>query len=373
MKNSVRWVPALLAPVLVVAGALAIPAVANAASTPPTKTAQQVLTLIAGAKDAAYSGTIQQHSDLGLPQLPSVGPGSSTGSDATSQVLDLLTADHSARVFVDGASKQRLQVLDSLAERDVIRNGSEIWTYDSKTKAATHVTLKSTSGSGRVTGPVSQDPDAQNPDAQTLSPAQLADKFIAGITPSTKVAVTSTASVAGRSVYQLELTPKAGTTLVSHVVLSVDAATGLPLKVVVDARGQKSDAFSVGFRSIDFSRPAASLFSFTPPKGATVTTPTAPARTPSATKKPATSHSKPTVSGTGWALIVELPAGASAKAPSSTGSTSQAKQIKLLDELTTAVPGGRALQTSLLSVLLLDDGRVLVGAVPIASLEAAAQ
>ena len=373
MKKSVRWVPALVAPVLVVAGAIAVPAIANAASTPPAKSAQQVLTLIAGAKDAAYSGTIQQHSDLGLPQLPSVGPGSSsTGSDATSQILDLLTADHTARVFVDGAGKQRLQVLDSLAERDVIRNGSEVWTYDSKTKTATHVTLpaKSANGSDRVTGPVPQDPDSQSPDVQTLSPAKLADRFIQAITPTTRVAVTSTSSVAGRSVYQLELTPRSGTTLVSHVVLSVDAATGLPLKVVVDARGQKSDAFSVGFRSIDFSAPAASLFSFTPPKGATVTTQKAPAA-PDATKKPSATHPKPTVAGTGWASIIELPAGTGTKAPSS--SAPSAKQTQLLDELTTAVTGGRGLQTSLLSVLLLDDGRVLIGAVPIASLEAAAQ
>ena len=60
MKKSVRWLPALLAPVLVVSGALAVPAIANAASTPPTKSAQQVLALIAGARDAAYSGTIEQ-------------------------------------------------------------------------------------------------------------------------------------------------------------------------------------------------------------------------------------------------------------------------------------------------------------------------
>jgi outer membrane lipoprotein-sorting protein len=359
VNKSMKWLPAVLAPILVVAAAIGVPAVANAASTPPDRTAQQVLALIAGAKDAAYSGTIDQHSDLGLPQLPSTGAGSSAGgTDATSQLLDLLTADHSARVFVDGASKQRLQVLDSLAERDVIRNGSTVWTYDSKTKTATHLT------GSRVTGPVTNDPDAQ-----TLSPAKLADRVIQAITPSTDAAVTSTASVAGRSVYQLTLTPKSGSTLVSHVVLSVDAATGLPLKVVVDARGQKSDAFSVGFRSIDFSTPASSLFQFTPPKGATVTTPKAPAE-PGAKTPAAAKHPKPTVVGTGWDSIIELPAGS---APSSSTGAKAGQQTKLLNELTTAVAGGRAVQTSLLSILLLDDGRVLVGAVPIASLEAAAQ
>lgn len=364
MKNSARWLPAIIAPVLIAAGAIAIPAVANAASTPPSKTAQQVLALIAGAKDAAYSGTVEQSSDLGLPQLPSAGPGSSSaGSDPTSQVLDLLTADHTVRVFVDGQTKQRLQVLDRLAERDVVRNGSDVWTYDSKAKTATHVTL-----TPRTPGSHFATPGA-TPGAESLTPAALAEKFLAAIDPSTKVSVSSTSSVAGRPVYQLELTPKTGSTLIASVTLSVDATTGLPLKVVVDARGQKTDAFTVGFRSIDFSVPAASLFDFTPPKGATVTTPKTDKPGPVAGPGAKAGTTKPSVTGTGWTSIVELPAGAAgSKTPAA--STSQSK---LLDELTTSVAGGRALQTSLLSVLLTGDGRILVGAVPIASLEAAAQ
>ena len=379
VKNSVRWLPAVIAPVLIAAAAITIPAVANAASTPPSKTAQQVLALIAGAKDASYSGTVEQTSDLGLPQLPSVGPGSAAsagaGSDATSQLLDLLTANHTARVFVDGAKKERLQVLDSLAERDVVRNGAEVWTYDSKTKTATHVTLTPhTPGShdshpGLTPGATPGTDATPGPDAETLTPAALADKFLSAIEPSTKIAVSSTSSVAGRAVYQLTLTPKTGSTLISSVTLSVDAKTGLPLKVVVDARGQTSDAFTVGFRSIDFSTPAASLFDFTPPKGATVTTPKTDKPAPSGSTPDPKHATKPTITGSGWATIVELPA-------SSTGSTTpnaSASQSKLLDELTTSVAGGRALQTSMLSVLMMDDGRILVGAVPISSLEAAAQ
>ena len=44
----------------------------------------------------------------------------------------------------------------------------------------------------------------------------------------------------------------------------------------------------------------------------------------------------------------------------------------LYDTLTTAVPEGRLLQSALLSVLVTDDGRVLVGAVPGATLQALA-
>ncbi len=47
-------------------------------------------------------------------------------------------------------------------------------------------------------------------------------------------------------------------------------------------------------------------------------------------------------------------------------------QPQLLDSLTRRVPEGRLLTTALLSVLLTDDGRVLVGAVEPAVLQAAA-
>jgi outer membrane lipoprotein-sorting protein len=353
MKLSVRWLPALIAPVVVVAGAIAIPSVADAASTPAAKTPQQVLTLMASSKDAHYSGMVEQSSDLGLPQLPSTSGGSGSDSSASS-LLELLTSPHTVRVFADGPSKQRVQVLDSLAERDVVHNGTDVWTWDSKKNAAVHVTLPSKSDTGA--------------DMTTTTPAALADKFVKQIEPSTKLSV-KTGSVAGRSTYQLTLTPDSSATLVGKVVLSVDSSTGLPLKVVVDARGQKADAVSVGFSTIDFSTPDPSTFQFTPPKGAKVTTKklTAPTGTPSAPPAtPATPSSHPTVTGTGWDQVVELPAG---------GATSKtdADQTKLLNELTTQVSGGRALQTSLVSVLLTDDGRVLIGAVPVKTLEAAAQ
>ena len=364
MKNSVRWLPAVIVPALVVGGIIAVPAIANAAGTPPDKTAQEVLTLIAGAKDLAYSGTVEQSSDLGLPQLPKFGPGSSSSSsDPNASLVDLLTADHTARVFADGQTKQRVQVLDTLAERDVVRNGDDVWLYDSKTKTATHRTI--TAEQADATPTPSPDPSAT---AEALSPAQLADKIIAAIDPTTKISVTSTATVAGRPVYRLKLTPTSDGTLVASVVLSIDAKTGLPLKVVVDARGQSSDAFVVGFRSIDFSTPSASTFEFTPPPGAQVTTPDA------ATKgagEGTQTDQQPLVTGTSWESIVELPAPADGQPI--VGGTTDPSQSTLLDELATPVAGGRALQTSLVTVLLLDDGRVFAGAVPLARLEAAAQ
>ncbi|MBK0296113.1 hypothetical protein IAE22_27935, partial [Bacillus sp. S34] len=79
-------------------------------------------------------------SDLGLPELPTGSGGSSLEGNA-SDALGLLTSSHTARVYVDGADKQRVQLTQRLAEQDLVRNGSEVWTWDSKERTATHVVL----------------------------------------------------------------------------------------------------------------------------------------------------------------------------------------------------------------------------------------
>lgn len=355
MHASVRTLPALAlgvaVPALVLVGALALPAQAAPTSTP---TPQQLLEKVAKSADQHYSGTLTQTSDLGLPQLPSVGPGSASSND--SAIVDLVTGAHRAKVYVDGRDRQRVQVLDQLAERDVVRNGSSVWIWDSKKKTAEHLTLPSK--------------HAASPTPTT--PAELVKRLLASVQSSSTVSVATGSSVAGRPVDRLVLTPRTDQTLVSRVVVSIDHATGVPLKLAVDARGQSGDAIAVGFTDVSFSTPSASLFAFTPPKGAHVTAKDLSqlrrhahadhmAPDPDASASPGP---KPTVTGTGWASVVTLPAG---KLPTSV------TRDPLFGELTTAVAGGRALQTSLMSVLITDDGRVLAGAVPIATLEAAAR
>ena len=66
----------------------------------------------------------------------------------------------------------------------------------------------------------------------------------------------------------------------------------------------------------------------------------------------------------GWATIVSLPAGTV---------PAHALNDPLVGELTQSVGGGRALSTSLVSVLITADGRVFAGSVPVSALQSAAQ
>jgi outer membrane lipoprotein-sorting protein len=346
--RALRWLPAVIAPV-VVAGAVALPLAATASTDLPEKSAAQVLALVAHARSLpGYTGEISQSSDLGLPQLPSTGAGS--GSQ-TASTLNLLTGSHRASIEVDGTSRSRIAVQDSMGERDAVRNGDTVWLWDSAKNAAKQVTV---SGSGTGTAPG---------DTATMTPQSAADEAIARITPSTDVTVDTTTSVAGHAAYTLVLTPKASDTTVGSVRIAVDGTTGLPLRVQLFAQGAGSPAFEVAFSQLDYTVPAASRFDFTAPSGAKVEqhTVTPGAQRPSTGAQPA---AKPTVTGSGWDAVVTVPA---ADVPASLAGNATFTRLT-----TDAGNGARALSTSLVNVLRTSDGRVLAGAVPLSRLQALA-
>ncbi|MFF1572129.1 outer membrane lipoprotein carrier protein LolA [Leifsonia sp. NPDC058292] len=359
-RRWVRWLPAAVVPAVIGAGVLIAPLAAGAADL-PAKSPQEVLALVSSSDSRAFSGTIEQTSDLGLPTLPSTSPGSgdvagsgSNGGADASSALELLTGSHKAQVAVDGPTKVRVQVLDQLAERDVVRNGDDVWLYASKGQQVTHVTLPSADAA---------DPDAAVPDASSLTPSALAQRFLSAVDPSAAVTLGADTKVAGRDAYDLVLTPRTAATLVGSVSIAVDGSTGIPLRVQVEARGQKNPAVEVEFSSFSADTPSASRFEFTPPSGATVTEKKLSAGDADGARAEVRAHPRPAVTGSGWDAIVTLPAGTA---------SGDITSSPLFGQLTTAVDGGRALSTALVSVLITDDGRVLAGAVPVSALQAVA-
>ncbi|MDQ0733830.1 LolA family protein [Arthrobacter agilis] len=401
MNKNWRWLPAGIVPVVIVAAAVSGSAVAEAQPQLPAKTAQELLEFVATSSDDAYSGTVEQSSDLGLPDLSmATPPGRTSSSDPTSTALELMTGEHTARVYVDGTEKMRVQVLDQLAQRDVVVNGSDAWYYDSESNEATHAALPDKDALKADLEAKLQEKIAEHPELKDLprTPAEVAEMFLAQIDPTTEVTVEGTSRVAGRSAYELVLTPEDDATLIGSISVSVDSETGVPLNVTVLAKGQEEAAFSAGFSSVDFSAPAADVFAFTPPAGATVTeAPTADevkaeleARK-ELTQAPAEAPQQSTVIGDGWSTIVKLPAGSAAglgmsPATSDAAGMGEIMEIKpgmdpeevagaqaLLEQALTEVDGGQALQTSLVSVLITDDGRILAGAVGVDQLVAASR
>ncbi|WP_026818175.1 LolA family protein [Arthrobacter castelli] len=382
-KNLLRWMPAVIAPAAVVVAAT-VPTVAGAAPQLPDKTPQQLLTFIAESDDTAYSGTVKQTSDLGLPQLPSSGsPHSSPdgGTGGAANTLEMLTGSHQAQVHVGDDEQLRIQIMEQMSQRDIIVNDDEVWTYNSRTNEATHLkrpdhAAKQKQGNASPHGNASTPGHALKPGA----PADLAERFLAKIGPSTTVTVSGTATIAGRSAYELELTPKTSDTLIGSVTLGVDSQTGMPLSFAITARGDTAPAYSVTFTDIDFTAPADSLFEFTPPQSASVTDVPSKGKHPMAKEhqrgpgsEPGPGGSagqtaeQPTVIGEGWNSILSLPADSALD-----GRPDSNRGERTLQQLMRPVDGGKVLQTELVSVMLTDDGRVLIGAVSAESLMAAA-
>ncbi len=366
MRPSVRWLVPVAVAATIVGGSAVSSAVAGSTPVLPHRSAAQVLAALAGSRVTALSGTVRTNADLGLPAIPSFGGSEPAGGSSATSPQALLTrflgGQNTLRVWADGPQRQRVQLLDPFEEIDVIHSGTDVWTYSSSQDAVTHTTVP-TGAAGGATGPRSLTP-------QALTPQALADQVLASVDPTTAVTLGTPATVAGRATYTLLVTPRTSATLVDHVVLSVDAANGAPLQVQVYARGHANAVFDSGFTTVSFSTPAAATFRFTAPRGASVTPVQPPlgARAGSAAgttgTKPRTAT--PRVIGTGWTAVVELPAGTL-----SSGQASAPGTLGALDQITTAVNGGRALHTALFSVLITTDGRVLAGAVPVQTLLAA--
>ena len=73
-----------------------------------------------------------------------------------------------------------------------------------------------------------------------MTPQQAADEALKAISPTTRVSTDGTATVAGRSAYELVLSPKNAATLVDSVHIAIDGATHVPLRVQVFAGRAKT-------------------------------------------------------------------------------------------------------------------------------------
>jgi outer membrane lipoprotein-sorting protein len=354
--------------VIVVAAAVTIPMVASASPSLPAKSAAQLLVDVARSDGTAMSGTVVETARLGLPALPEVG---GTAISPTA----LLAGSHTARVWYDGASKARIALVGSLAETDLVRNGRDVWLWTSGQNTAQHVRLPA-DAAHKGAQPASPSP------AESLTPRQAAAQALAAVDPSTKVTVDGTASVAGRSAYELVLAPRDARSLVRDIRIAVDSKTSVPLRVQVHAAGVSGrPAFETAFTSVSFSKPSSSVFRFSPPPGAKVTQshlPSAAADDAKATANTRGHESGSRVIGTGWAAVVEL-SGVSPFGAGGSGDrhrSTAGEQLSALRRAMTPVSGafgtGQLLRTRLVSVLLLDDGRMLFGAVSPTVLEQAA-
>ena len=356
LSRRARWAVPTGA-VVVVGGVLAgsVISVAQAAPSLPAKTPAQLLAALA-AKPATppLTGTVVETSSLGLPSLP--------GTSSPGSLASLLTGSHTIRIWYSDPQHFRLAVPQSMSESDVIRNGSSAWVWESSQNSVTHLVIPAKAGKNAQKAEPSQTP---------LTPQQAANEVLKQVGPTTTVRVDSNVTVAGEAAYQLVLAPKSSSSLIGQIRIAVDGSRDVPLRVQVFAKGGKSPAMQIGFTSISFVKPAAANFDFTTPAGAKVEQETLGSGSDQAKKAPSDDAS---VVGQGWLAVADLPSsvlsGATAvrSQPTGSGLSGDSDQVvSALIKSATPVSGswgsGRLIKTSLISILITNNGRVLVGAV----------
>jgi outer membrane lipoprotein-sorting protein len=368
-----RWLVPASAALAVIGGGVAIGAITNAADPAlPPRSAAELLVDLQTAQVDGLSGTVVARADLGLPALPSASAGSP-------DLFSLLSGTHTVRVWYASPNQARVALLDTLGETDVITNGTDVWIWSSRDNTATHATIPAgTTAPGGTPFPI---PSAGG--GMGLTPDAMAKAALALLEPSTEVTTNGSASVAGRDAYELVLAPRDPASLIGSFHLAIDATEHVPLRVAVMARGSDDPAIEVSFTQVSFERPDATQFTFNPPPGATVIEeiPDGEAHDPNKPGEakpdqpkpdqakpddtaPGEDRSKMAVIGTGWTsvLVARLPDQASDK-PDQGAPGDLAGMLAALPKVSGAWGSGSLLTSRLFSVLLTDDGRILVGAV----------
>ncbi|MGI5197413.1 LolA family protein [Streptomyces sp. CA-288835] len=343
----------------------------------PDITAEQLIEKIAASDVQQLSGTVKVSTNLGLPDLggleSSLAPGGGgaggsedegSSADPSTKLMELASGTHTLRVATDGPDKHKVSLLDDAAEYSLIHNGDEVWAYDSASNEAFH--MKDASGAAEDKGKKEEAPK----DVPT-TPKEMADEALKAVDDTTSVKVDGTAQVAGRDAYRLVIKPKQSGSTVGQITIAVDSKTGMPLKFTLTPASGGAAVVDAGFTKVDFSKPDASTFDFSPPKGAKVT---------EGDEAKAEEHARPKAEedlgqglegfegaeglktiGEGWTTIARFDTGGEG-IPSEAGAAGG-----FLDSLGTKVSGkfgsGTVFSTRLVNALITDDGQVYAGAV----------
>ncbi|MFG3486574.1 outer membrane lipoprotein carrier protein LolA [Streptomyces sp. NPDC047972] len=350
----------------------------------PEITAQQLIEKIAASDTQTLSGTFRISTDLGLPLegltsglgglAGGAGGGSGSASaDPSERLTQLISGSHTLRVAADGPDRQRLTLLDGSDEYSLIHNGDDVWAYDSASKEVFHDKAPADAPGGH---------DGPKDEELPGTPKQLADEVLKAAGDTTSITVDGTAKVAGRDAYQLVVKPKQSGSTVESIKIAVDAASGTPLKFTLASVEGGKPVVDAGFTKIDFSKPAASEFTFKAPAGAKVTE--GGAEKEAGGKDDPFGGSLPggledafgglgpglgsgkggvNVIGEGWTTIARIDSGAPVPGNDEAPKEFQGLLDSLGDKVTGPFGSGTVFKTKIVNALLTDDGKVYVGAV----------
>jgi outer membrane lipoprotein-sorting protein len=286
----------LAAPVLavgVVAAGVTVPRLADAADASaalPPRTAAQLLEDVSQADVDGLSGTVVATS------RPRAARAAVRRRGRQRRLAPRAAVRVDDRVGLKaGDDRSRVAVRAPWAQYEVVRDGQDVWTYDSASSDVTHLVL-----------PEGTEQPPTDP-AVTATPQDLAERLLSSVEPTTTVTVGGPRRWPGGRRTSWCWSRRTTRTLVDEVRIAVDGETSVPLRVQAFGDGPAEPAVEVAFTDVDFSVPDESS-SASPRRRArpsrSARSPTSGRRRRPDTTAPAPS-ALPQVWNEGWSTVVE--------------------------------------------------------------------
>lgn len=365
-RSSRVFVPAGVV-VVSLAAALNTPSLAGAQNPSlPVVSPLSIIQQVLSAKPTPISGTIVINSALlgsAAQSLSSLAGG-----------ITLPTGTSTINVWSTTTGAFRAQVLNPQSERDVYFNGTTGWVWDSSTQSAVKVAVPTTT-------PASV-PKLATTQGVYYNPKMLAESILKHVGRATRFQVGKPAYIGGEAAYNLILSPSVGGSLFRSIHIYTSQQTGAILGIDVISSYTSSSVLSLYYTNVSFSTPASSIFDFTPPAGAKVTTAVLPSKPVKSSTTPsvgtqqseaagklfagASSDKAFSTVGSGWSTVVVSQPGAYASLLQQvTRSDPQYSGLltKAFTPISTPQGEGKILTTPLLNVLVLPNGQILAGTV----------
>ena len=286
--------------VLVTGGvAVARSALSNGTPPPASQLDQAILSATSGPAPAGVTARINFTNTLiASGSLP---------NGATSPLLSGATG----RLWIQSGGKFRLELQSATGDTQIYSDGQRISVFDASSNTIYRLPAMDTTSS---TADASKGP---------LTLASI-DKALAGLGVHVNISGATPTTVAGQGAYETTLSPKANGGLLGGLAVAFDAATGLPLKISVNAAGSSTPVLQLEVTDISYGAVADSDVTVTPPATRRSSTSRPPPTL--ARRRPATG---PTAPITGLAAV-QAAAGFPVTAPATLDGLAQ-ESVRLVD------------------------------------------
>ena len=175
------------------------------------------------------------------------------------QGADPVLSGASGRLWVSNDGRMRLELQSDNGDAQVVVSNGQFWIYDPGSRTAYEGKLPADAHSGKQASKADAIPTIA--EIQKQIGAMMGHANLSGAIPS---------DVAGKAAYTVRVSPKHDGGLLGSAELAWDATRGVPLRLAIFARGQRSPVIELKATDISYGSVPASNFQAAPPQGAKI-------------------------------------------------------------------------------------------------------